>query len=60
MGQFYGYRLYILMSQLDEIVCSALSNVYIAFIKLVEKLVKKMKANLYGDRGYIDQEFRLD
>lgn len=60
MGQFYGYRLYILMSQLDEIVCSALSNVYIADIKLVEKLVKKMKANLYGDRGYIDQELRLD
>lgn len=60
MGQFYGYRLYILMSQLDEIVCSALSNLYIADIKLVEKLVKKMKANLYGDRGYIDQEFRLD
>ena len=58
MGWFYGCKLHIAMNQFGEIVNSALSNGYIADIKMVEQLVDGLKAKLYADRGYISQELK--
>jgi len=46
------------MSQLGEIVCSALSNGHVADIKMVEHLVEGLEAKLYADRGYISQDLK--
>lgn len=53
MGWFYGYKLHVVMNQLGEIVCSALSNGYVADIKMVEHLVEGLEAKLYADRGFV-------
>jgi uncharacterized protein YsxB (DUF464 family) len=58
MGWFYGCKLHIVMNQLGEIVCSALSNGHVADIKMVEHLVEGLEAKLYADRGYISQELK--
>lgn len=58
MGWFYGCKLHIVMNQLGEIACSALSNGYVADIKMVEHLVDGLEAKLYADRGYISQELK--
>ncbi|WP_407308132.1 IS982 family transposase [Acinetobacter sp.] len=59
MGWFYGCKLHIVMNQLGEIVCSALSNGHIADIKMVEQLGDGLHAKLYADRGYISQELKI-
>ncbi|OTG73250.1 IS982 family transposase [Acinetobacter sp. ANC 4169] len=58
MGWLYGCKLHIVMNQLGEIVCSALSNGDVASIKMVEQLVEGLQAKLYADRGYISQELK--
>lgn len=58
MGWFYCCKLHIVMNQLGEIVCSALSNGHVADIKMVEHLVEGLEARLYVDRGYISQELK--
>jgi len=58
MGWFYGCKLHVVMNQLGEIVCSALSNGHVADIKMVEHLVEGLEAKLYADRGYISQELK--
>ena len=58
MGWFYGCKLHVVMNQLGEIVCSALSNGHVADIKMVEHLVEGLEAKLYADRGYISQDLK--
>jgi len=58
MGWFYGCKLHVVMNQLGEIVCSALSNGHVADIKMVEHLVEGLQAKLYADRGYISQDLK--
>ena len=53
IGWFYGCKLYVVINQLSEIVCSALSNRHVADIKMLEKSVAGLQAKLYADRGYI-------
>lgn len=58
MGWFYGCKLHIVMNQLGEISCSALSNGHVPDIKMVEHLIKDMEAKLYPDRGYISEDLK--
>jgi hypothetical protein len=58
MGWFYGCKLHVVMNQLGEIVCSALSNGHVADIRMVEHLVDGLEAKLYADRGYISQDLK--
>ncbi len=58
MGCFFGCKLHLIVNQLEYIVSTALSNGHTADIKMVEKLVKGLKAKLYADRGYISQELK--
>lgn len=58
MGWFFGCKLHLIMNQSGEIVRTALSNGHTADIKMVEQLVKVLKAKLYADRGYISQELK--
>ena len=58
MGWFYGCKLHVVMNQLGEIVCSALSNGHVADIRMVEHLVEGLEAKLYADRGYISQDLK--
>ena len=58
MGWFYGCKLHLIMNQSGDIVSTALSNGHIADIKMVEQLVKGLKAKLYADRGYISQNLK--
>ncbi|PJI36520.1 IS982 family transposase [Acinetobacter pseudolwoffii] len=58
MGWFYGCKLHIVMNQLGEVVCSALSNGHVADIRMVEHLVEGLEAKLYADRGYISQDLK--
>lgn len=46
------------MNQLGKIVGSALSNSYIAEIKMVEQLVEGLRVKLYADRGYISEKLK--
>ncbi len=59
MGWFYGCKLHIVMNQLGEIACSALSNGHVADIKMVEQLVNGLEAKIYADRGYISQDLKI-
>lgn len=58
MGWFFGCKLHLMMNQSGDIVSTALSNGHIADIKMVEQLVKGLKAKLYADRGYISQKLK--
>ena len=58
MGWFVGYKLHLIMNQSGEMVSTTLSNGYTADIKMVEQLVKGLKAKLYADRGYISQNYQ--
>lgn len=46
------------MNQSGDIVSTALSNGHTGDIKMVEQLVKGLKAKLYADHGYISQELK--
>ena len=58
MGWFFGCKLHLIMNQSGDMVSTALSNGHTADIKMVEQLVKGLKAKLYADRGYISQELK--
>lgn len=58
MGWFYRCKLRIVMNQLGEITCSALSNGHVADIKMVEQLANGLEAKIYADRGYISQDLK--
>ena len=58
MGWFYGCKLHIVMNQLGEVVCSALSNGHVADIRMVDYLVECLEVKLYADRGYISQDLK--
>ena len=58
MGWFFGCKLHLIMNQSGDVVSTALSNGHTADIKMVEQLVKGLKAKLYADRGYISQNLR--
>jgi hypothetical protein len=46
------------MNQSGGVVGTALSNGHTVDIKMVEELVKGLKAKLYADHGYISQNLR--
>ena len=58
MGWFFGCKLHLIMNQSGDVVSTALSNGHTADIKMVEQLVKGLKAKLYADRGYISQNLK--
>lgn len=58
MGWFFGCKLHLIMNQSGDMVSTGLSNGHTADIKMVEQLVKGLKAKLYADRGYISQNLK--
>lgn len=58
MGWLEGCKLHLIMNQSGDMVSTALSNGHAADIKMVEHLVKGLKAKLYADRGYISQNLK--
>ena len=58
MGWFFDCKLHLVINQLGEVISTALSNGHIADIKMVEQLVKGLRAKLYADRGCISQNLK--
>ncbi|MBF7693835.1 IS982 family transposase, partial [Acinetobacter sp. FNA3] len=58
MGWFFGCKLHVAMNADGDMVSTTLSNGHVADIKMVEELVKGLKATIYADRGYISHDLK--
>lgn len=57
MGYFFGFKLHLVINNLGEIMACSLTAANVNDRKPVPKLVKNLKGWLFGDKGYLGQEF---
>ncbi len=57
MGWFFGFKLHLVINNLGEIMACNLTSANTDDRKPVPKLVKNLKGWLFGDKGYLGQEF---
>lgn len=57
MGWFFGFKLHIVINNLGEIMSASLTKANTDDRKPVPKLVEALSGWLFGDKGYLGQEF---